>query len=497
MKSEAGKAILGSTLLVSSNLIDKLLGLVSTLVLARILAPEDFGIIAIAMIVINFFELLVMTGTSQYLIQKETIDNDDINTCWTLDICLRVGIALSLLLIAPLAADFYEDQRLQMVISSLCFLVIIGPFANPGLHLHRREQRYNVIFIINLMRKGVSVPVTITLAFLLESYWAMVIGHLSSAFVYLISSYVLDKYRPGFTLCRVKQQWNFSKWLMAKGIIGYCRGQMDTFLVSKFFGMTQVGAYHVMKYVGTMPGSQVITPATQPLLASFSRKKSDKAAMLYQFNLAVIVLFLIAIPMSAYVYFFSEPLVGLLLGNKWVGYHQVFGILAILTCSLAIGNVSSHIILSFGKVKTLFYYDLLTLFVMGTALLLSRDFSISDFTLSRVSVDVVITIALFCYVVKRTLNSQIRYLAGTAVLLLTVAISGTYGIAHLMTFIDLGLFAEVFISALLMGLFWLLSVTALYYLYWHKTEEGRHIEFLIRSAVISLRKTVLPGAKSC
>lgn len=484
MKSEANKAIIGSVLLVSSQLIGRLLGLVSTLVLVRILIPEDFGIIAIAMIFINFFELMVVTGSSQYIIQKDTVDDDDINTCWTLDICLRAVIAVLLLIAAPFAALFFDEPRLQPVISSLCFLVIIGPFSNPEQHMHRRQQRYDVIFIIDLLRKGISVPTTITLALLLESYWAMVIGHLFSAVVLVIASYVLMPYRPRFTLNKVKEQWSFTKWIMFKGIIGYCRGQLDTFLVSKFFGTSQVGAYHVMKYVGTMPSSQIIGPATQPLFATFSRNKNDKEAMLEQFKLAFLVLAIIAIPLTVYVFKFSEPLVLLLMGEKWLPFHQVLGLLTILTGSMALGNLSSHIIMAFGRVKTLFYYDIITLVIMLCVLLSVQGFSINEFTLSRVSVDLIICTALFAYTVRVFLRASIMPYLVIIMVLLPIALGIVKGVSWLVQ--DIGSnFLSIVVSSITFSLVWLAMLLVLYNVHWHKTNEGRHLAFICRSVLKS------------
>lgn len=492
MSSEANKAMIGSVLLVGSQLAGRLMGLVSTLVLARLLVPEDFGIVAIAFIVIHLFELLVLTGTSQYIIQKDTVDDEDLNTAWTLDICLRVGVAILLVLAAPFAADFYGDPRLENVVRVLSLLVIIGPFINPEMQLLQRKQQYKTIFYIDLIRKFISVPITISIAYWFQTYWALIIGHFASTSIQVIGSYVALKYRPKVTLCRVKEQWQFTKWIMFKGIIGYCRGQLDTFLVSKFFGVSQVGAYHVMKYVGTMPASQIITPATQPLLASFSRKKNDHQGLQYQFDLAFIALAIITVPLTVYVYQFSLPLVELLLGEKWIQYHSVFGILTILSGSMALGNLSSHIIVAKGKVKSLFIYDVLTLLIMISVLWYAKNLTIDGFTLSRVGVDLIINFALFTYASVILLRANIaKSLVVIAVILpMTILIGEVSQLA--VNDISLPLF-QVVVSSLSFGILYVLGIVALYLLYWRKTEEGRHIQFLVVSNVTKAKCKLLPA----
>jgi O-antigen/teichoic acid export membrane protein len=488
--SEAKKAFYGSLTLTFSRLSERLLGLISTLITARLLMPEDFGIVAIAMIVIAFFTVLGLTGSTQYIIQKDTISESDVNTAWTIDVMVKSTIFLVLLAIAPLVSDYYDDERLTDVIYALSIMSLLSGFTNPALMLKQREQSYKVILILDVVKKLFAIVTVITIAYLYRNYWAMVLGHIMSNFIGLIGSYIVVKYKPKFCLEGLKQQWLFTRWMLAKGFLGYFRAQIDTILVSNFFGTSQVGAYHVTKYIATMPGSQVVTPATTPLLASFSRTKNKPEDFEHQIKLTFLVLQLIALPMSAFLFTFSLPFVEVLLGKNWVDYHHIFGILALLTMSLSIGNVSSQIIVAKGRVKSLFYYDLLSFLAIVAVLFSLNNVELSTFAWSRVAIDWLTILLLFSFSLKKFTSINITKT------LLAFLISGSVAfgltlVSELLFMEDLGQLLALAVSGLVFIIMWILYSVLAFKCYYSKLQEGAHLYFLISKVVMSVKSKLL------
>lgn len=395
MLSEANKVFKGSFLLLLSKIINRSFGLISTLILARVLVPEDFGLIAIAHLVISFVARSMESGSGQYLIQKEVVDDSDINTCWTINIILKSVIFLLLLIVTPFVAEYYSDDRLKLVVPILACMIIAGMLANPYMAILRRNQDYSIPFKIDIITKISSVSITVTIALIFQSYWALIMGHLVSNAVNTLCSYIFLTYRPKFSLLNAKQQWGFSKWMLGKGMLGYTRSQLDTFMVSSFYSPGILGGFHITKYISSMPGSEGISPALEPLLATFSRSINDKEAIRHQVSLVLIVVFALVVPLSCFLFVFSEPVVLLLLGEKWVDFAPIFGILTFLTIPAAVGKVASQVITSTGKVKLLFMYDIYSLIFMVVTLFYFVNGSLETFSIVRVLVEFLTISALF------------------------------------------------------------------------------------------------------
>ena len=393
--SEANKVFKGAAFLFTGKMIERSLGLISTLILARVLVPEDFGLIAIANLVIGFVSRSIESGGGQYLIQKDVVGEGDINTSWTIGMILKLVIFILLLISTPFVADYYSDTRLILVIPILASMIIISAFANPYTAILQRNQEYAVIFKINIIKKLFSIVITVTTALIFQSYWALIIGHLVSNAVGTICSYIFIAYRPWFSLRYAKEQWGFSKWMLAKGMLGYTRAQLDTFMVSSFYSPSFLGGFHISKYIASMPGSEGLSPALQPLLATFSRSVKDKDAIKHQISLVIIIVFALLVPLSCYLFVFSEPFVLLLLGEKWGEFASIFGILSFLTIPAGIGMVASQVIVSSGKVKLLFIYDVYSLIFIAGVLFYFSSSTLDEFSMARVAAEFLIISTLF------------------------------------------------------------------------------------------------------
>ncbi|WP_440903475.1 oligosaccharide flippase family protein [Catenovulum sp. SX2] len=401
------KTVVGSFFLVASKMIVRMLGLVSTLILARLLVPEDFGLVAIAMITLKLFDVLGQTGSKQYIIRKDQVDDDDLNTAWTLDVLFRVTLAIILMALSSLIASIYGDERLGPLLIAISFLSIFSSLTNPGLFLLEREQNYKPLFKLSVSLKILAVITTITLAVIYQNYWALILGQVSTVLFKLIGSYIIHPYRPKKSLVKFHQQFSFSKWMLAKGIVGYSRSQLDTVLVNFNFNASAVGNYHIMKYISSMPSSELITPATQPLLATFSQSKDNPSHLNYQFCISLYILSLISIPLSLFFYEFHRDIVLILLGQQWVDMSEVFGNLSLLIISSAFSGLAINALTAKNKIKHMFVLDLLSLVVMAITLFNLKGILLPEFALARVLVDVAMTLPLLIFVIFFSLKIQL------------------------------------------------------------------------------------------
>lgn len=403
------KALNSSFIILIIKLIQRTLGIVSMLILARLLAPEDFGIVAIASLVVFFCDVLTESGAQQYIIQKEAIDDDDINSSWTLNIIFKCVVAVGILLLAPIIANYFEKNELVNVLYVISLILPLGALTSPSLILLKREFNYKPIMKLLVTEKVLSFIFTVSLAFYFKSYWAMIFGVTFSYAVKAIGSFLIYDYRPKFTLIKAKEQWAFSQWMLLKGAVGYSKSEFDTFIISKLFTFDVVGGFNLMKNLSTMPAREIIKPLTEPLLASFSRVKSDTDKLNFQIITSMALLFIFTVPITTFLFTHHQPIIQLLFDSRWWSYSPVLGILSILILNFTIVSILHEALISTGKIKFLFYYDLVS-FVLIVAVLLSLDFqNIEDFSWARTGVAVV-TVLFFTAIVFFVLKVKVLHL---------------------------------------------------------------------------------------
>ena len=180
MTSIGRKMFDGAIWMTLLNLLERSIALVSTLILVRLLAPEDFGVIAMAMVFVQGLELLTAFGFDIVLIQKQETTRVHYDTAWTFKICFGALSATLLLLIAPFAADFYMKPELTLIIRALALGFLIRSFENIAIVDFRKFMQFNKDFYLRLSVKAVGFMVTIPLAFQLRSYWALIFGVLAT-----------------------------------------------------------------------------------------------------------------------------------------------------------------------------------------------------------------------------------------------------------------------------------------------------------------------------
>ncbi|MBC8386330.1 MAG: oligosaccharide flippase family protein [Gammaproteobacteria bacterium] len=361
----------------------RLVGLISILFLARLLTPEDFAIVALVAITVHFFDILSNAGSEQYIIQKGRVSIDDLNTAWTIDLSMKSLLWVMLILSAPLAATFFENPELENALLAASFILLINAAKNPGLFLKKQNFEYGQIFWLSVLQRVLTFIIVIAIAYIEQSYWALIIGDIVSSIIYTAGSYKIDKHRPKLCFDEWKTQWHFSGWLLLKSIIGYIRSQIDILIVSKLFPHSQLGQYYMARDIAMLPSHNLLLPAIEPLLALFRTSRNDLEAFEFQVRLSLFVIISISIPISIFIFFFSESIVLTLLGSQWITAIPILSVMSLLLFYFSIILILEQSLLALQKTRTVFLYDLVSLIFITTGLLLSYDSSLTEIGLIR------------------------------------------------------------------------------------------------------------------
>ncbi|MEM4161423.1 MAG: oligosaccharide flippase family protein, partial [Thermoplasmata archaeon] len=287
LKEKTAKNILWVSLL---RVVSYGISLITSLVLARVLFPDEYGIVSMAMVFIGFGEILGDFGLSAAIIQKqkENIEKE-LYTGATLRLIFATGLYLTVFSIAPFVADFMAEPRLTNVIriASLQFFLTSAGFV-VTVRL-TRELKFNKIVLANLsggLSKGILV---IALAFLGFSYWSVVFGNLAGGLITVIVlySFVSWKVKFVFDVKVAKELINFGKYVLAVGIMTWVAYSIDKFVVGKLYGTEILGAYQVAWTWGILIPSTISGVLGTVLFPTYAKIATNKIKLKNAFLLCV------------------------------------------------------------------------------------------------------------------------------------------------------------------------------------------------------------------
>src|SRR3990172_10700322 len=234
-------------------------GFIRLIVLARVLLPNDFGLMGIALLTISTLETFSQTGFQHALIQKKGNIESYLNSAWTVSILRGFIIFGVLYLIAPYAATFFNASEAKSVIQVIGISVLIKAFNNLGVIYFKKDLEFNKQFIYEMGGTLADFIVSVSTALILMNAWALVFGLLAGEFSRCCLSYLLHPRRPrlNFDLGKLKELWGFGKWISGSNIFTFLVTQGDDIFVGKVLGATALGFYQMAYRISNLPATDV------------------------------------------------------------------------------------------------------------------------------------------------------------------------------------------------------------------------------------------------
>jgi O-antigen/teichoic acid export membrane protein len=318
----------GALWMVLFKLTERSLGLISTLILVRLLSPVDFGITAMAGSFIFMAEMLAAFNFDVVLIQKRDATEEHYHSAWTCNLLLGLLITLLMLTAATWIAAFYKQPELFWVVCALALGPLISGCENIGVVAFRKDMRFRREFAFQLSRKVIGFMVVVPLAYYLRNYWALVAGVLASKLAGTTTSYFVHPFRPHLSLIKIRGLLGFSKWLLINNFVSFLRERSSDFVIGRLLGAAPLGLYNISYEIAFMPTSELSAPINRALLPGFSRIAHDSDAIRAAYRSAIGILALIAVPVAIGIYAMAPYLVPTLLGPKWLAAVPLIEILA-------------------------------------------------------------------------------------------------------------------------------------------------------------------------
>ncbi len=321
------KTAIGATWMVAWRMVTRVLGLASTLILARILVPADFGILGMATTFAAAVEALSQMGLQDALVRRE----DGValfDTAFTLQAGRAMLTSVLVALSAPAVARWFEEPRLVPILFVLAGCSLLGGLENIGIVAFRRDMRFDRQFALLSVPRLVQVAVTIPMAFALQSYWALLVGIVVSRVLRTVMTYAVHPYRPRLRLAGWRELAGFSFWTWATCVAGLAWDRCDPFILGPGLGAARLGVYLLALEIASLPATELIAPAAEALFAGFSSAQRQGSSSVRLAPTVALALLMGILPLIITISCGAGFVVAALLGPKWAEAQGLIAILA-------------------------------------------------------------------------------------------------------------------------------------------------------------------------
>lgn len=351
------KVTVGASWLIMMRWTMRLFGLVSTMVLARLLTPEDFGIVAIATSYIGIILGMTDLNISRAIIQFKDVERNVYDTAWTLGIIRGLILATIILLSAIPVANFIDEPKLVYVITALAFSAFLAGFENPRFVIFEKDLKYSKLFILEISTKIAAVVTTITCAFIFQNYWALIGGMLVSTAIRLLLSFLLRPALPRFCLQATNRILSFVVWLSGNTILTQLNTRLFNFVIGSVVGIAQTGKFHMSMELSELV-NEFQGPLARVLYSAYSKINNSVERLTEVYISASSVIFLLVLPAGVGLSLISRDFIFIILGEQWLNIAPYFSLFCIMIGLTSISATSDAILVALGRQKLVFYREL-------------------------------------------------------------------------------------------------------------------------------------------
>ena len=342
---------MGAAWLMLWRMFSRALGMVSTLVLARILVPADFGLVAMATTFTAAIDALSAFGVLDALVRTPATGQRWFPTAFTLQMVRGALTAAVILAGAQGASYWFAEPRLTDILYLLAALALVGGLENVGIVEYRRTLRFAFEFRLLLVPRLLQFATTLGAAWLLHSYWALLIGITVAGLSRLLMTYLLHPYRPKLSLEHWRDLVGFSTWAWAGSIATLVWERCDAFVLGPAMGTGVLGIYLIAAELGVLPITEFIAPAARALYAGFSVARNQGTDVVELALPVIATLLTLAVPLSIGLSATSGYLVAGLLGPRWETAGPMIATFAWLCCVSPVSWVCSTVMTAQGHLR--------------------------------------------------------------------------------------------------------------------------------------------------
>ena len=325
------RVVRGGVWLLGLQIASRALTLLATLVLARVLAPADFGVLAIGTLAVSLLDTLAPTGLQAALIQAPDADRVALDSAWVFALVRGALLSACVWLAAPGIAAFFGSASSAPVLRILGLSFVIQGAANIGMVHCARVLDFKRIFVWEVGSAAANAAVAIGLALVRHDVWALVYGTLAGNVATLLLSYALHPFRPRLRIdpARVRELFRFGRWVASAQMIMFLIGKGDNAFVGRTQGEVALGIYTMAFAIANLPATEITLMISRVMFPAFARLREEPQRVREAYLRNLQVLMFVSAPLAAAIAFFVRDFTLLFLGEKWLPLVPVARVLAV------------------------------------------------------------------------------------------------------------------------------------------------------------------------
>jgi teichuronic acid exporter len=337
-------------------------------VLARLLSPEEFGIVALVTVFVTFFNLLSNFGIVQAVIQNQLLTEEDIQSIFSFSILLAILLAGLFFIAAPFISKFYNEPELINISKWLALSVLFNSLQIIPKGIFQKALKFKQIGIVTIIVQVICGIIAIILAYRGFSYYALVVQSILNGLFSLIVFYYLAPIKISLRIKKesINKIIRFSSFNFLFNFINYFSRNGDNLLIGKFFGSAQLGFYDKSYRLMLLPIQNLTSVVTSVLMPVLSKYQDDKEIVYNTYLKVVKIMATIGFPLSIFLFFSSSEIINIVYGPQWGQSIPVFKIIALSVGIQIIYSSAGSIFQVVNRTDLLFYYGLI-----GATVLLS------------------------------------------------------------------------------------------------------------------------------
>jgi PST family polysaccharide transporter len=325
--------------------------LASVMVLARLLTPQDFGLVAMVATVMGFLRIFNDAGLSTATIQRENITHAQVSNLFWTNVALGGAVTLLLALSAPLVAWFFREPRLVGITLALCVTFLLTSSAVQHLAILKRQMRFQTVAFIEITAMTVGVAVGITMAWFNYGYWSLVGMQLTTPAVAFVLTWSASRWRPQRPTRHsgTRSLLNFGANLTASSFLYSLARGSDSLLIGRFYGSGPLGLYTRAAALLFRPVQQAMGPLETVFVPMLSRLQNQperyRRAVLQAYEAIAVGSFLF----TGLFFALATPLTLVVLGSKWADAAPILAGFTLVALYIPVGSVATWLFTSQGR----------------------------------------------------------------------------------------------------------------------------------------------------
>ena len=351
----------GGAVTLAAQLLKFLISTTSTIVLARLLTPQDYGLIGMVAVVTGFVSIFKDMGLAIATIQKEEINGDQVSTLFWINVVISIAVMLVTTAIAPAVAWFYGEPRLTLVTVGFAGALVFGGLAVQHEALLRRQMRFTSLAVIEISSLIVGIVAAVIFASHGARYWALVVNQLVQAITYAVGVWIICGWIPGRPRRHsgVRSMFAFGGNLTGFHVINYFARNLDNMLIGKFWGSWQLGLYAKAYQLLLLPIDQINSPIAAVAIPALSRLADSPERYRRAYLRILQKVAILTMPAMAFMIGCSDWIITLVLGPQWIDASRIFALLGIVGLVQPIANTTGWLFMTQGRTRHMFQWGLI------------------------------------------------------------------------------------------------------------------------------------------